>query len=66
VAVKLNYDTRIVIFDERAWRNDAFLSFIMCGLPAGANALTTLVPRKVLTTFSLTQITYSIYHYYLP
>ena len=39
------YDAKMQTFNETEWRPEAWLSFLMTGLPAGTNALPTMVPR---------------------
>jgi len=45
----------MLTFNEERWRPDAWLSFLMTGLPAGTNALPTMVPRVEPNNLVLTQ-----------
>ena len=49
------YDTKILAFNETEWRPDAWLAFLMTGLPAKSNALPTMVPRIDPNSLVLTQ-----------
>jgi len=45
----------MLTFNETEWRPEAWLSFLMTGLPAGTNALPTMVPRVDPDNLVLTQ-----------
>lgn len=43
--MKALYDAKFLTFNESDWRPDAWLAFLLTGLPAAANSLPTMVPR---------------------
>lgn len=58
--IKVAYDRRLLQFDETQWRPDAFLSWMVAGLPSGNNALATMVPNLPANSVVLTQVIFNI------
>lgn len=53
--IKLLYDAKLLTYDDRNWRPEGWIAFLMTGIAAGNNCLLTMVPRVNPDNLALTQ-----------